>query len=83
MDDLDGIVEAWREASVMRRPEPSTDVADLRKVTVADLAVVGGRVAAVDTVQLIFSGERALVEAAARASALGPLKVPTLGRVTE
>lgn len=84
MDDLPGIVEAWRRASVMKRPEPSTtEIAELRKVTVDELAVVARRVSSVDTAQLIFSGERPLVEAAARANALGPLRVPTLGRVTE
>ena len=84
MDDLRGIVEAWRRASVMKRSEPSpTELAELRQVTVEDLAAVARRVSELDTVQLIFSGERPLVEASSRASALGPLKVPTLERVTE
>ena len=77
MDDLRGIVEAWRCASVMKRSEPSTtEVAELRQVTVEELAAVAQRVSAIDTVQLIFSGERPMVEAAARANALGPSPGP-------
>ena len=83
-DDLNGIVSAWQQAAVMRQPAPpETKVEELRKVTVEDLLAVSKKLAALDSMQLIFSGERPLVEAAARANALGPLKVPVLGRVAE
>lgn len=83
-DSLSGIVEAWRQASVMKWPAPpETEVAELRQVTQAELAAISRQLSSTDTVQVIFSGERPLVEAAARANALGSLKVPTLGRVAE
>lgn len=83
-DDLGGIVAAWTQAAVMRRPAPPENRAEeVRKVTVEELALIARKLAATDHTQFIFSGERGLVEAAARANALGPLKVPVLGRVTE
>ncbi len=83
-DDLPGIVEAWRRAAMMRQAAPSvTDVTELREVTLEEVAAISKKISSVDSVQVIFSGERPLVEAAARANALGPLKVPVLGRVTE
>jgi zinc protease len=83
-DELSGIVALWRHAQVMKWGAPSeTEVADLRQVTREELADIARKLSATDTVQVIFSGERPLVEGAARANALGPLRVPTLGRVTE
>ena len=83
-DDLSGIVAAWGHAAVMRKPAPAENEADeLRKVTVDDLAAIAKKLAVTDTAQFIFSGERGLVDAAARANSLGPLKVPVLGRVAE
>jgi predicted Zn-dependent peptidase len=83
-DDLGGIVAAWTHAAVMRKPAPPENRADeVRKATVEDIALIAKKLAATDNTQFIFSGERGLVEAAARANALGPLKVPVLGRVTE
>ena len=83
-DDLSGIVEAWRQAAAMKQQSPpETRVAELRAVTLGELDAVCQKLSSLDTVQVIFSGERPLVEAAARANALGPLKVPTLGRVAE
>jgi predicted Zn-dependent peptidase len=83
-DELSGIVEAWRRASVMKLAAPAeSEVAELRKVTVAELVAISKKLSTTETVQVIFSGERPLVEAAARANGLGALKVPTLGRVTE
>lgn len=83
-DDLPGIVEAWRWAAAMRLPAPPEKrVEALRQVSLEELTAVARKLSSLDTVQVIFSGERPLVEAAARANALGPLKVPSLGRVTE
>jgi predicted Zn-dependent peptidase len=83
-DDLSGIVAAWHHAAEMRKPAPPENRAEeLRKVTVEDLAAVAKKLAVTDTAQLIFSGERGLVDAAARTNSLGPLKVPVLGRVAE
>jgi hypothetical protein len=83
-DELPGIVAAWRHAQVMKWSAPSlTEVDELRQVTKDDLADIAKKLSATETVQVIFSGERPLVEGAARANALDPLKVPTLGRVTE
>ena len=81
-DDLSGIVAAWQEAAVMKwTAPPETEVAELEAVTLEDVGAVAKALATTDTVQVIFSGEKGLVEAAARANGLGALKVPTLGKV--
>ncbi len=83
-DDLEGIVEAWRQAVVRAQGAPSTtEVAELRAVTLSQVAAAAKLLASRDAVQVILSGEKATAEGTAQANGLGALKVPTLQRVEE